>query len=846
MSSLAGRLLHLAESPTLLVACDYDGTLAPLVSNPAEAKPNRDCAVAIRLLAQMAQTHVAIISGRSLLDLSSLTGFHPAVHLVGSHGSEFDADFNDGLSDRQISLRRRLELELGKIAAEDPGFSIEVKPASVAFHYRNAPPEKADIALKAIESGPATLPGVFTKAGKMVMELTVIATDKGTALETMRRRVGASAVLFIGDDKTDEDAFRTLSGPDIGIKVGEGETLAEFRVSDTEGVASALAHLTESRHDWIQGASAVPIEQHTLLSDQRTAILLTPEARVVWGCFPRLDSQAIFAQLVGGPTAGYFSVRPQSDHEQPTQEYWKDSMVVETRWNGMVVTDFMDCSENRWRRRAGRSDLVRLIKGEGTAIVEFAPRRDFGRDITRMRVHEDHIEVIDTLDPIVLIAPGVKWSLVDEAGSHTARAEIQLSDKPLTLELRFGTGRISAGDLTVLERLRDTDLHWRSWIPQLNLPDIETDFVLRSALTLRALCYAPSGGIAAAATTSLPETLGGIRNWDYRYCWLRDAAMTARALTRLGSEREAVWFLEWMLNILDLVEHPERLQPLYTIRGTELQVEGEIAELRGYAGSRPVRVGNAASSQIQIDVFGPIVELIHELVVRHAPLSSEHWRLTEAMVRAVERRWTDPDNGIWEFRTARRHHVHSKVMCWLTVDRGIKIARDLARREPEGWYELRDAIRDDILEKGWKPQLNAFTTAYDGNDPDASALMVGLSGMIQADDPRFLGTVDLVERYLRSGPTVYRYRYDDGLPGVEGGFHLCTSWLIDAMIKVGRTEEAHQLFMELVGLAGPTGLLSEEYDPNARVALGNHPQAYSHLGVIENALNLDAILKTKE
>ena len=791
----------------------------------------------------MPQTHVAIISGRSLQDLSTLTDFHPAIHLVGSHGSEFDADFNHRLTDQQTSLRRRLELELSKIATGDPLLKIEVKPASVAFHYRKVKPETASAALTAIKNGPAKLPGVFLKSGKMVLELTVIATDKGAALETMRRRVGASAVLFIGDDTTDEDAFKTLYGPDIGIKVGDGDTLAEFRVSDPDEVAITLAQLTESRDEWIHDANAVPIEQHTLLSDQRTCLLLTPDARVVWGCLPRLDSPSLFSQLIGGATAGYFSVLPKSQSGKPIQKYWKDSMVVETSWDNMVVTDFMDCSENRWRRRAGRSDLVRLLKGKGTAVIDFAPRRDFGRDITRMRVHEDHLEVIDTLDPIVLIAPGVQWSLFEEGGSHTARAEIKLSETPLPIELRFGTSRITDGDLTVMERLRDTDLHWRSWIPQLKLPDLASELVLRSALTLRALCYGPSGGIAAAATTSLPESVGGIRNWDYRFCWLRDAALSAKSLTRLGREVEAIRFLEWMLNILDLVEHPERLSPLYTIRGTELQSEGEIAELRGYAGSRPVRVGNAASSQIQIDVFGPIVELIYELVIRHAPLSSEHWRLTEAMVRAVERRWRDPDNGIWELRTPRRHHVHSKVMCWLTVDRGIKIARELSRREPEGWYELRDAIKDDILEHGWKPQVNAFTAAYDGSDPDASALLVGLSGMIDADDPRFLGTIDLVERYLRTGPTVYRYHYDDGLPGVEGGFHLCTSWLIDALVYVGRIKEAEQLFKDLIALAGPTGLLSEEYDPHSGLALGNFPQAYSHLGIIENALNLDAALR---
>jgi GH15 family glucan-1,4-alpha-glucosidase len=280
------------------------------------------------------------------------------------------------------------------------------------------------------------------------------------------------------------------------------------------------------------------------------------------------------------------------------------------------------------------------------------------------------------------------------------------------------------------------------------------------------------------------------------------------------------------------------LHPLYNVTGRHLPPEAEIAELSGYAGSRPVRVGNAAEGQVQLDVFGPIVELVHLLQIRDAPLSGRHWQLVEAMVKAVDRRWSEPDNGIWEIRKPPRHHVYSKVMCWATVDRAIAVADHFTGRPQPDWVDLRDRIADDVLEHGWKPQVGAFTAAYDGTDLDASSLAVGLQGLVAADDERFLGTVRAVESVLVDGPTVYRYLGDDGLPGREGGFNLMTSWLIDAYHLVGREDDAHALFKRLCGLAGATGLLAEEYDPETGRALGNHPQAYSHLGLINNALNL--------
>ena len=364
---------------------------------------------------------------------------------------------------------------------------------------------------------------------------------------------------------------------------------------------------------------------------------------------------------------------------------------------------------------------------------------------------------------------------------------------------------------------------------------------MRSALTLRALCHEPTGSILAAATTSLPEELGGIRNWDYRYCWLRDAAMTARVLVDLGSLEEAEALLRWVDGCIDRTGgHPERLHPLYTVEGLELGPEAVIDTLPGYAGSRPVRVGNAANRQIQLDVFGPIADLVAAVAQARGFVRDSDWHVVQEMVRAVERRWHEPDHGIWEARMAPRHHVYSKVMCWLTVARGIEVQELRGEPVPSEWVELRDRIRANVLLLGWNDAAGAYSVAYGDEDIDASSLWVGLSGLVTDDDPRFLATVLKVEAELRSGAVVYRYRWDDGLPGLEGGFHICTAWLVEAYLRTGRRGDAEELFQQMLETAGPTGLLPEQYDPFAERGLGNHPQAYSHLGLIRCALALEA------
>ncbi len=831
-AQLRSAITQLARIPQLLVACDYDGTLAPIVEDPSAAAPLPEAVAALRSLAALPQTTVAVVSGRALRDLAAMSRLPSEVHLVGSHGSEFDVGFVARLEPELTELRRRLLETLEDLAKGHPGVRLEPKPASIAVHTRTATPTVTESMVDAVSTGPAQWAGVHTKLGKEVIELAVLATHKGTAIEELRRQVSAGGVLFIGDDVTDEDAFRALSGKDIGIKVGNGESAAHYRVVDPLEAVRVLALLLETRRNWLYGERAVPIERHSMLADGNTVALVTPDARISWLCHPRPDSAALFADLLGGAPAGHFTVSSQRGGHPLGQRYRPGTMTVETRWPGLSVTDWLDGDH-----------LLRRITGNTVAVVEFAPRPEFGQVPVRLQELGDGLLVLGTSDHMTLYSPGVDWEVSLDAGHDVARATIDVGKLggEVLLDLRMRTHDLSPPALSTEERLETSERGWREWATSLDLPSRERELVLRSALTLRGLCHFEGGGVLAAATTSLPETLGGIRNWDYRFCWLRDGAMTVKALTDLGSVQEAENFLRWVGVCLEHTDgHPERLHPLYTVDGHELGPEAVIETLPGYAGSRPVRVGNAANKQLQLDVFGPVADVLMAVADKRGKVKDEEWRVLEAMVYAVAQRWHEPDHGLWEARLPPRHHVYSKVMCWMTVDRAIKVmARHTSDTNPD-WEQLRDRIAENVLNQGWNETTQAYTVAYGSTEMDASSLWIGLSGLLPNDDPRFLETVLRVESELRSGPTVYRYHWDDGMPGKEGGFHICTAWLIEAYLRTGRRADAEELFEQLLATAGPTGLLPEQYDPDLERGLGNHPQAYSHLGLIRCAQLLSA------
>jgi trehalose 6-phosphate phosphatase len=835
MQHLQSQIDEASRSAVLLVAADYDGTLAPLVSDPASAEAHPEALVALKAMTAMPQTHVAIVSGRSLVDLGQHFKDLDRAHLIGSHGSEFEPGFATPISPDSMVLVDRVKAEAQQIAAQTPGTMVELRPVGVAFHYRNT--QLSAEAVDQLLGGLMSHPGIYVRHGKQVVEFSVVQTDKGRALQSLRQRVGASLVVFFGDDVTDEDAFAMLTGPDVGIKVGEGPTAAKSRVASTLDAARILADIAEKRAAWLAGSKAVPIEQYSLLSDQRTCALVSPQGRISWLCLPRIDSASLFAELLGGPSAGFFEICPASNDALATQKYIGNCFVLQSDWGSLRVTDYLDCSSGRPFQRAGRTDLIRVIEGRGRIKITFAPRMNFGSLETCLRCSEDGLTIEGSIDPCVLRSPGIRWTIAKEGKDESAKAELDVGGGPVVLELRYGTASLAPLAVPERQRREQTERFWAVWAATLKLPTVRPESVLRSALVLRALSYGPTGAIAAAATTSLPEHAGGVRNWDYRFCWPRDAAMAASALVRLGAPGPAMKLLDWILGILEDCEPNTLIRPVYSVTGGHLAPEGVINELCGYRGSRPVRIGNAASHQVQLDVLGPIVELISLLARQGASVTPEHWRLTQSMVTAVSQRWREEDHGIWEIRGPRKHHVHSKVMCWHTVNCALQVAEFLGYRRDD-WAELRQVIADDVLAHGWNDRQQAFCASYGSADVDAATLWVGLSGLLPPGDLRFASTALAVERELRRGSTVYRYRYDDGLPGVEGGFNICTAWLIEAYAMLGRWQEAEELFDRYAGLAGPTGLMAEEYDPPSQLALGNVPQAYSHIGLINAALKL--------
>ena len=460
--TLRAAIGHIARVPQLLVGCDYDGTLAPLVDDPTTAGPLPEAVAAVRALALLPQTVVAVISGRALRDLATLSRLPSEVHLVGSHGSEFDLGFIQRLDPELRELQDQLLAELTAIARSYPGVRLEKKPASVAVHVRAAAPESREHALAAVRDGPAAWPGIYVTHGKEVMELSLIATDKGAAVNALRTQASASAVLYLGDDVTDENAFAELHGPDVGIKVGCRRRPRPPTASTTRSTRCASSGICSRRAArWLYGEHAVPIERHSMISNRSTMALLAPDARVTWLCHPRPDSAAIFADVLGGPRAGHFSVAPVRQGLPLGQRYRPGTMSVETRWSGITVTDWLEgavpngaAGVVETRSSSSCSTLVRVLTGEAAARLEFAPRPEFGQVPIRLQPLGDGLLVLGSSEPSALYAPGVEWDVFDDGGHDTARAVVDLSAAGgrAVLELRFDSQSLNPHPDPIEER----------------------------------------------------------------------------------------------------------------------------------------------------------------------------------------------------------------------------------------------------------------------------------------------------------------------------------------------------------------------------------------------------------
>ena len=580
------------------------------------------------------------------------------------------------------------------------------------------------------------------------------------------------------------------------------------------------------------------LEDYGLIGDLEACALVSRHGSVDWLCWPRFDSDACFAALLGDENNGRWLIEPTDPGAIVTRRYRPDTLILETGFEtstgAVTLIDFMPP-----RRRA--SNLVRLVVGKAGHVdmrMQLVLRFGLGAVtpwVTRM--DDGSLSAVAGPDMAVLRTPAPirgegKTTIADFRVVKGERAPFVLSYGPSHLP--------PPPKIDPEAALRSTQRFWRGWCAAKTVDGPYASAIKRSLLTVKALTYAPTGGLVAAATTSLPEQIGGVRNWDYRYCWIRDAALTLLALMKAGHFDEAQSWADWLHRAV--AGEPADMQIMYGIGGERRLLEWEADWLAGYEGSRPVRIGNAAHGQFQLDVYGELMDAFHQ--TRRGGLSSDGaWAMQQAVVGHVAEVWTRPDQGIWEQRGPAAHFTFSKVAAWVVMDRAVKAVEDFGLEgQADVWRKLRETIKAEVLAKGVNPRTGGFQRAYDDEGADASLLMTAELGFIQADDPRYAATVAAVERELLTPEgLVLRYdtaRVDDGLPPGEGAFLPCSFWLASAYARLGRIGEARRLFERLMGLANDLGLLSEEYDPRQGRLTGNFPQAFSHVALLNTALTL--------
>jgi GH15 family glucan-1,4-alpha-glucosidase len=579
---------------------------------------------------------------------------------------------------------------------------------------------------------------------------------------------------------------------------------------------------------------SLPIENYALIGDCHAAALVGSDGSIDWLCLPRFDSGACFAALLGGAENGRWLLAPAAQPRQVRRRYRGASLILETEFDtdeGSVrIIDFMPLSNERW-------DLVRIVEGLTGRVdlrMELIVRFDYGSIVPW--AHRAGGILLLTAGPDTL---ELASSVAIEGENMRSVAEFSVSaGKRESFVLNYRPSHADTQSIIDSEQaLADTEVWWREWSGRCTYRGQWHVPVVRSLITLKALTYKPTGGLIAAPTTSLPERPGGVRNWDYRYCWLRDATFALNALLLAGYEDEAEAWREWLLRAI--AGSPNDLQVLYDVTGARRVDEYLVAWLPGYEGSAPVRIGNAAAKQFQLDVYGEVMDTLHLARLAGLPPEQEAWNVQVALLKFLESHWQLPDEGLWEVRGPRRHFTHSKVMAWVAFDRAIKDAeRDALEGPIAHWRQVRDAIHAQVCERGFDAKRNSFVQSFDSAHLDASLLLIPQVGFLSAEDPRVIGTIAAIERELVVEGLVLRYSTAtnvDALPVGEGTFLACSFWLADGYLLTGRRREAEALFERLLALSNDVGLFSEEYDPRAKRMLGNFPQALTHMALVNTA-----------
>jgi GH15 family glucan-1,4-alpha-glucosidase len=579
------------------------------------------------------------------------------------------------------------------------------------------------------------------------------------------------------------------------------------------------------------------IEDYALIGDCWTGALISRDGSIDWLCLPRFDSAACFAALLGTPDNGRWLLRPQGEIRSRSRRYRDETLVLETEFETdggtVAVIDFMS-------RHNDVPDVVRIVEGRGGTVpmrMELVFRLDYGSVVPWVRRCDGGLVAVAGPDSLF-----VRTDVPMRGEDFRTLAEFDVRDgERRTFTLSWRASNESPPEaVDPLGSLQATVEVWERWVGACNYDGRWRDAVVRSLITLKALTFQPTGGMIAALTTSLPEQLGGSRNWDYRLCWLRDATLTLFALIDAGYLDEAAAWRDWLMRAV--AGQPSRIQPLYGVAGERWLPEFEIGWLPGYERSRPVRVGNRAHVQLQLDVFGELMDTLHLARCRGLAPEPHVWNFQRALIEHLETVWREPDEGIWEVRGERRQFTYSKVMAWLAVDRAVKSVEQFQLDGPhEKWRKLRDGIHADVCKNGFNHARNSFTQSYGARHLDASLLVLPLVGFLPPSDPRIQGTVAAIERELSCDGFIRRYNTDanvDGLSGGEGVFLMCSFWLADVLALLGRKQDAIDLFERLLDVRNDVGLLAEEYDPVEKRFLGNFPQAFSHVALINTARNL--------